>query len=243
MSEISITIPGGTSKRLLTKGKLCDKNIVVTAEGGDGHYDAFWDVYQQNGTRTDYSYAFAGVGWSDETFKPKYDIKPTGSVVRLFDGTSITDLVKLLNDAKCTFDISAVTGATYVVMNTKKLQTLPVLDAQKMANLTYFINGCDDLHTIEKVILKSDGTQTFGNLSFGLLPKLVNITFVGCIGKSFVIKDSPLLSDASVQSIIDCLKDLTGAAAQTLTLHATVGGKLTDAQKAAITAKNWTLVY
>ncbi len=52
-----------------------------------------------------------------------------------------------------------------------------------------------------------------------------------------------LLSDTSIQSIIDGLADLTGGTAQTLTLHATVGAKLTDEQKATITAKNWTLVY
>lgn len=34
MSDINITIPGGTSKRLLTKGKRCEDDIVVTAEGG-----------------------------------------------------------------------------------------------------------------------------------------------------------------------------------------------------------------
>jgi hypothetical protein len=31
--------------------------------------------------------------------------------------------------------------------------------------------------------------------------------------------------------------------AQTLTVHAEVGNKLTEAQKATITAKNWILVY
>lgn len=36
MSDINITIPGGTSKRLLTKGKRCEDDIVVTAEGGGG---------------------------------------------------------------------------------------------------------------------------------------------------------------------------------------------------------------
>lgn len=51
------------------------------------------------------------------------------------------------------------------------------------------------------------------------------------------------LSDASIQSIIDGLADLTGSTAQTLMLHATVGAKLTDAQKAAASAKNWTLAY
>ena len=52
-----------------------------------------------------------------------------------------------------------------------------------------------------------------------------------------------LLSDASIQSIIDGLADLTGSTAQTLRLHADVGAKLTDAQKAAASAKNWTLAY
>lgn len=37
MSEINITIEGGTSKRLLTAGKFCDRDIVVTAEGGGGY--------------------------------------------------------------------------------------------------------------------------------------------------------------------------------------------------------------
>lgn len=36
MSEISITVEGGTSKRLLTAGKYCDRDIVVTATGGGG---------------------------------------------------------------------------------------------------------------------------------------------------------------------------------------------------------------
>ena len=36
MADIEITIDGGTSKRLLTAGKYCDKNILVTATGGGG---------------------------------------------------------------------------------------------------------------------------------------------------------------------------------------------------------------
>ena len=51
------------------------------------------------------------------------------------------------------------------------------------------------------------------------------------------------LTPETIQSIIDGMADLTGATAQTLTFHKDVGAKLTDAQKATITAKNWTLVY
>lgn len=39
MSEYSITVEGGTSKRLLTAGKYCDRDIVVTATGGGGGGD------------------------------------------------------------------------------------------------------------------------------------------------------------------------------------------------------------
>lgn len=34
MADIQINVDGGTSKRLLTAGKYCDKDIVVTATGG-----------------------------------------------------------------------------------------------------------------------------------------------------------------------------------------------------------------
>lgn len=73
---------------------------------------------------------------------------------------------------------------------------------------------------------------------------LVNFRVVtNSIKISFNVASSPNLSAETIQSIIDGLADLSSGAAQTLTFHATVGGKLTDEQKATITAKNWTLVY
>jgi hypothetical protein len=94
--------------------------------------------------------------------------------------------------------------------------------------------------TIDKLVV-SDKLKY--NSTFNGCSNLENITFEGVIGNSLSFANSSKLTNASVQSIIDCLKDLTGATAQTLTFHATVGAKLTDAQKATITAKNWTLVY
>lgn len=63
------------------------------------------------------------------------------------------------------------------------------------------------------------------------------------IKASLSIKSSPLLSPETIQSIIDGLADLTGQTAETLTLHNEVGNKLTEEQKATVTAKNWTLAY
>ncbi|MBQ5833153.1 MAG: hypothetical protein IIW43_06705 [Selenomonadales bacterium] len=39
MSDIAITVVGGTSKRLLTAGKYCESDIIVTATGGIGSPD------------------------------------------------------------------------------------------------------------------------------------------------------------------------------------------------------------
>jgi hypothetical protein len=72
---------------------------------------------------------------------------------------------------------------------------------------------------------------------------LENITFEGEIGNNISFSQCNKLTDASVQSIIDHLKDMSGATAPKLTFHADVGGRLTQAQKDAISTKNWTLVY
>lgn len=95
--------------------------------------------------------------------------------------------------------------------------------------------------------------EIVGNLNLsGLTGAIVN-AFQNCLAleevrfkqnsipKSIDIKYSSLLSNASIQSIIDGLMDLTGATAQTLTLHADVKAKLTETQLATITGKNWTL--
>lgn len=97
------------------------------------------------------------------------------------------------------------------------------------------------------------GELDFSNVTLGVngnsgafvgCSKLVTITpKANSIKISIRFSESNLLSDLSIQSIIDGLADLTGGTAQTLTLHATVGNKLTDTQKTTITAKNWTLVY
>lgn len=53
---------------------------------------------------------------------------------------------------------------------------------------------------------------------------------------------SAYLTDASIESIINGLADLTGSATQTLTLNG-VWSKLTAEQRERISAKNWSLAY
>lgn len=263
MSEFNMTIQSGTTRVLHTAGKYCDRDIVVTAEGGsvddrydegyddgriDGRdegygegrkeqYDAFWDSFQQNGERTNYSYGFAGPGWNNNTFIPKYPIRAVGGASYMFSYCGLTeyDFVEKGID----IDFSGATVLTYLFRDCTGIVRVGAIDCTgcKDVNRPFYGSG---IKTIDSFIVSE---ATIYDNTFANATKLENITVNGTIGTSISFIDSKALSNASVQSIIDCLKDLTGATAQTLTLHADVVGRMTAEQKAAITAKNWTLVY
>lgn len=246
MSEFNIEVDGGKTVRLTTAGKYCDRDILVTASGEEtGSYDkgyaegkqdewnSFWDTCQDNGNKTDYSYAFGGSGWTDENFNPKYPIIVTGGAYEMFVYSSITDLTRegiVLDFSKCKDMRNAFLGS-----KTTKYPTIDLTNASACYG-AFMKSAVTDLH-----IIVSDKTDCSTMLQ--LTTALVNLTVSGTIGTAMNLKDSSLLSAESVQSVIDALKDLTGATAQTLTFHKDVGAKLTDEQKATITAKNWILVY
>lgn len=108
---------------------------------------------------------------------------------------------------------------------------------------TYANNGFSEavlLHSILGIIDFSNVANI--NNMFGNCRALVNVALKpNSLSKTIGFINSPLLSDESIQSIIEGLADLTGADAQTITLHADVKAKLTEEQIAQITSKNWTL--
>jgi hypothetical protein len=118
---------------------------------------------------------------------------------------------------------------------------IPSLDYRKantIQNLFIYSSGIVEIGEMEIP------NVTAANNAFYGCTGLERISFVpGCIKVSLAFSSCSKLDDASIQSIIDGLADLTGKTAQTLTFHATVGAKLTQAQKDAASAKNWTLAY
>lgn len=109
--------------------------------------------------------------------------------------------------------------------------------------VTYLNNAFSDaikLHTIKGFF---DFTKAINiNGAFLNTPALVNVTFKSnTLSKSISFANSPLLSDASIQYVIDGLTDIAGQTSQTITFHPDVIAKLTDAQKLNIINKNWTL--
>lgn len=209
--------------------------------GQKAEYDRFWDAFQDNGNRLDYGNTFKGSYWNNRNFRPKYSMAVSShGVASMFENCGyVGDLVELCEKQGITIDFSEGFEFSKVFYGTK-FTRIGVIDARKATRFYYVFCYSSNLKTIDKIIAAE--TTPFSQ-SFQGLGALEEIRFEGTIGVSLQIQNSPLLSEASVRSILAHLKDLTGASAQTLTFHSEVGAKLTEAQKAEITAKNWILVY
>lgn len=209
----------------------------------EDYYNFFWDSYQDNGNRTFYTNGFSGIGWNDETFVPKYNlvIGPQNSGRFMFENSKITDLKGILEKRGIVMDISNTTETHSLFYGMLDNTRLPKVDYSHIPGRHYqiFANS-PKLEEIEEYVVSE--TSDFVNV-FTNCPSLSKIKITGTIGNAIAFPQSSLLSAQSVQSVIDCLKDLTGAATQTLTFHADVGARMTPEQKATIIAKNWTLVY
>jgi hypothetical protein len=210
--------------------------------GEQAEYNRFWDAFQDYGKRTDYGNGFRGTGWNDTTFKPKYDIVVGEWSHSLFAESGITDLKGILEAQEVSLDASKATNGTSW-FHGSKVTRIPPIDTRNMTSCASMFNYCTNLQEIEMNNIRED--MIGNNSTYINCESLTTVKFTGTIGVSTVVnfRWSPLLSNESVQSIIDCLKDLTGLASQTVTFHANVGAKITEQQKATITAKNWTLVY
>lgn len=87
---------------------------------GDSYYDAFWDAYQMNGERVNYDAAFAcnfndkKASWNNNSFKPKYNMKPTTAqdmffvywVNSILEKSIKGDLVEILENLGVELDFS-----------------------------------------------------------------------------------------------------------------------------------------
>ena len=209
----------GTTDGIMPENMASDIEAIEAGEDGynsgyiDGQqseYDRFWDDYQQNGSRTNYNYGFAGYGWDDKMFKPKYDIRPVAAS-RLFSDTNIADVKGCLESAGVVLDLSKTTSMAYLIEGaTSKITYLPELNVTSVSQLNYFIYQAKSLISIDNVVLKDDGSQTFANTSFGYLNSLEEIRFKGVIGKTINFQWSTKLSVKSLKSIISCLKNYKG---------------------------------
>ncbi len=191
----------------------------VYEKGKKAEYDKFWDSFQNYGKRTNYQDGFAGKGWNDTTFKPKYDIVPVGNLGRAFQETELTDLVEVLKQYGRKLNTSQVSTFSNTFYYSYYLTSIPEIDARATTESSPFsstFSDCKKLKTIEKLILKDDGSQSFSN-TFSKCDELENIVIEGVIGKNgFNVSACTKLSSASIVSIIEALSETTSGLTVTL---------------------------
>jgi hypothetical protein len=179
----------------------------------------FWAAYTNIGKRDVCDYMFAGAGWNNNTFKPKFGLKPTRAQY-MFSMTGITgDLVALCKAQGITLDFSNCTLFSNIFTNASGITRIGVIDARKQIDKAFMFIYMRSLETFDKYIV-SETTQ-FHNNSFEAVTKLENITFEGVIAKNGLnFQWSPLLTIESLKSIINCLSATTTGLSVTLSLTA-----------------------
>ena len=139
-------------------------------------------------------------------------------------------------------DTSKGTDFTYMFACCTSLTTIPQLDTSNGTNFSSMFSGCTSLTTIPQLDV-SKGTSfsyMFGSSTTKGCTSLTTISFVeNCISRNISFKYCDALSHDSLVSILNGLK--TVASKKTCTLGATNLAKLTNAEKAIATQKNWTL--
>ena len=225
-----------------------DAVYVAGKKAAGDYYDEFWDDFQQNGNRTNYMYAFAGTGWSEETLKPKYPIKivdkngernALGMFTYLHRDKNATDAIDMTEMCKVLDTSKALTANNMFANGRAKNITLDLSSATTM-NGTF---NCSDSGYLNFITLTvSEKCTDYRNI-FNYCRDVTTVIFTdgSVIASDISFSYSNSLSAESVQSIINALKDLTGETAKKVTFHTDIGNRLTDEQFEQIALKNWVL--
>ncbi len=179
--------------------------------GKRAEYDAFWDAYQQNGNRQEYSYAFAGRGWTDDILKPKYDIRPTNCMYMFANARGLVDVEEAFLRAGIVLDTSNATDFTNFLLTNTTVKKMPMIDISNASSVVNLFSQATELRSVKLTVSER---VTFAD-SFNVCNSLSDVEIVGVIGTSINFMWSPL-SKESIKNIINHLSDtVTG---KTLTL-------------------------
>ena len=193
------------------------ENVPKVFENGkrDGRreaYDAFWDAYQYRGGRRSYQYAFAGAGWTDETYNPKYDIVCSGGITSMFYYAKITD-------TKVTIDLSGITTSNHAFSTLTDLVTIRKLIVSETT--PYLSTTFQSLNALENMIIEGTIGQNGFNVSW-----------------STKLSHDSLMS--IINALQDKTTDTSGTS-WVCTLGTENLAKLTDEEKLVATRKGWSL--
>lgn len=210
-------------------------------EGYEAARQHFWNGVQDHGNRTNYDRAF--LRWNVDGIYPYYSMYPTNCSYMFYNtstaGTDF-DLAARFENLGIVLDTSNSTNFAWMFYSSPKITRIPTINTTSAEALGSTFYGTK-AHTIDKLILKEDGSQTFSN-TFAYCANLKEIRIEGKIGNNFQIGGNSVLSVESMLSIFEALIDYQNSeTTYTCSLGTKNLAKLTDEQKAIATQKGWTL--
>jgi hypothetical protein len=204
MSEFNIEVQGGSSVRLPTAGKYCEKDIIVTASGGGGT-EEIENIIDQSGVldSTD------GTATDKVNLLINYTHFLQGLYgIRIYSNDSIEHICFYI-------DWASLVEFQYA----RNLKTMVGVDATKLEHCRSMFNGCKNLVSIQVPFDLSKHSAYNLSSMFNGCSSLVDVGFVDESIKGSITIPSPVLSKESIsgeQGIINGLNsEVTG---QTLTI-------------------------
>ena len=192
----------------------------VYEAGKDKILSDMWETIQQGGDRTDYEYAFRRWKLSKDIFKPKYDIRPTGSCRYLFQYTEgePLDLIEIEKECGIVFDFSGATTLAGLLQHAM-VSTINIIDGGNSLSINYIFSPSrvtyyNVIKRINKLIVNASTTYTN---SFDKAYGIEHCVFEGVIGQSGLDTSAcTLLDKESIISVINTLSAETNSLSVTL---------------------------
>lgn len=208
----------------------------VFEAGNDAGIRAMWEAIQAGGKRTSYpATLFNYCDYTAKTFKPIYDIKPTGTEASQWmqfcpsrDGQALllaegqVDMKDLEEKQGIKFDFSGCTALSGAFSGGlfSRLNKIDVSNVTGTLSFTFcgnYINKYElRLRRIEELICSE--TTKFDSTTFNLATELSYVGFEGVIASDINLKASPLNKESITKLINTLSSDVTG---KTVTLKKT----------------------
>lgn len=214
--------------------------------GKQAEWEYFWDTFQLNGKRVSYNDSF-GMGWTQEIFRPKYDLKMNNAYAAFtnFSYDVPMNLKKALADAGVSLFFPNCINYSNL-FRYSGVTEIGVLDFSTATrkNSNALFDQCTLLKSIDKIVL-TNGQTSFSSW-FASCTALENLTIEGTIGANgFNVQWSTKLTHDSLMSIINALEDKsadTSGTIWTVTIGSTNYEKLTGEEIAMAENKGWELI-
>lgn len=233
---------------------IAENQEKVFDAGKKSQYDEFWDNLQAYGNLGKYNYLFSYCRFHKESFKPKYPLNIIdGSFTFAYQrknhntqaiGEPIYDLIQVCKDNNVVIDTSKATDLNSMFYAGDFI-TIPTISFESHSEVIKSVFYAENkLETIEKIIFKADGSNTFSTnsweLPFGGCSALKNVVIEGVIGDSLNLSACPL-TKSSIESFVNALSSTSTGKTITFKKSAKESAFTTDEWNSLIATKsNWT---